>query len=377
MCAGVALLLSVAVLIPALHPSEGFPTFVAELAESGMNVVVIDDGSGPEFAHIFGLVASIAGATVLTHSHNRGKGRALKTGFQYCLDRTDIDGIVTADSDGQHTRNDIVAVAAALSNAPISRSASVLGVREFDLPSVPRKSAAGNKLTSRVVQILFGRRFKDTQTGLRGFGRSLIPLMLSVRGDRFEYEMNSLLRLVHDQVTILEVPIATVYHDIENSQSHFRPVRDSLRIYAVIFKQFFFFTASSLIGSAADILLFTLLINLLFEGDSAASGVFAATLGARIGSAVLNFVLNRRAVFSDDSSRRRGVLRYATLAVGLVICSTIGVSVLAPLTGGHVVYAKAAIDTVLFVASFLIQKRWVFAAKSPRKSTRASATMVR
>ena len=361
----------VAVIVPSLDPPDTLPGFIKDLVKVGLTPVVVDDGSGPGYAPIFDEIKNVEGAILLSHSSNLGKGRALKTGFEYSLEVLDVDSVVTADSDGQHTVEDILLTARSISEHPAHSSQAVLGVRDFDHHFVPKKSAAGNKITSRVVQVLFGRHFKDTQTGLRGFTSALLPLLLRVRGDRFEYEMNMLLRLVHEQVRIKEIPILTVYNDIENSHTHFRPLVDSLRIYAVIFKQFFLFVSSSLAGSAVDLLMFAVIINLVFNGTHAALAVTVATVAARVSSAVVNFFLNREAVFHDRSSRRRGIIRYASLAVGLVTASALGVSLLAPIMGGHVVWAKIIIDCLLFVVSFLVQKRWVFADKTDRLSDAA------
>lgn len=359
----------VAVVVPSLDPPDHLPAFVRSLAAAGFIPIVVDDGSGPDYAHVFEEIEGIDLAVVLTHESNQGKGRALKAGFEYCLAHLDVDSVVTADSDGQHTVEDILLTATSIAEHSPASIQAVLGVRDFDHDFVPRKSATGNKVTSRVVQVLFGRHFKDTQTGLRGFTIALLPLLLKIRGERFEYEMNMLLRLVHEQVKIKEVPILTVYNDIENSHTHFRPLRDSLRIYGVIFKQFFLFVTSSLAGSAVDLFMFAAIVNFAFNGSHAALAVTIATVGARVSSAIVNFFLNREAVFHDKTSRRRGVVRYVTLAIGLVVASSLGVSLLAPLMGGHVVWSKIIIDCLLFVVSFLVQKRWVFADKAGHKQT--------
>ena len=79
----------------------------------------------------------------------------------------------------------------------------------------------------------------DTQTGLRGIPASAIPTMVTIDGERYEYEMNVLLKLRDMKLGVFEVPIETIYID-DNSGSHFNPVRDAIRIYAVIFKYLFF-----------------------------------------------------------------------------------------------------------------------------------------
>ena len=92
-------------------------------------------------------------------------------------------------------------------------------------------------MTSWVFKVLCGMEISDTQTGLRAFPVSLLPLLLSVKGDRFEYETNMLLKFRQCGVKIKEVPIETVYIE-ENATSHFRPIPglpQNLPIYTCVF----------------------------------------------------------------------------------------------------------------------------------------------
>ena len=87
----------------------------------------------------------------------------------------------------------------------------------------------------------------DTQTGLRAFRTELIPVLRDIPGERYEYEMNVLLRFARDKIRILEHEIETIYID-NNAQSHFDTVKDSVRIYKEIFK----FSAFSFVGFLVD-----------------------------------------------------------------------------------------------------------------------------
>lgn len=92
------------ILIPALAPGAELIDYLQALSDAQLGqLVVVDDGSGPDYAPIFALAAQIPGCTVLRHEQNRGKGDALKTGlryFQELPDRSEYNGIVTADADG-------------------------------------------------------------------------------------------------------------------------------------------------------------------------------------------------------------------------------------------------------------------------------------
>lgn len=346
----------VVVVIPSLHPDPDFPGFVAGLAGAGFaEVLVIDDGSGPDYAHHFATIAAISGVRLLTHEVNRGKGAALKTAFADLLPRRPEAIVVTADSDGQHTAEGIEAVAAAVQAAG-SEQVMVLGTRALTERHVPFLSRLGNTVTTLVVRLLYGQRVPDTQTGLRGTPGAFLAPMLAVPGERFDYEMNVLTWALTSGVPIRQVPVATIYHDASNSQSHFRPVRDSLIIYRSIFRRAGSYVASSGIGAIVDLAAFTMLIDGIFHGRSHLAAVATATIGARVLSSAVNFTINRRVVFAQPGS----ALRYFALATGILAASTLGTTALAALFAGHVVWAKLVIDVALFAIGYHVQRTWVF-----------------
>lgn len=195
------------------------------------------------FAPIFEQCRAL-GAEIAVHAVNQGKGRALKTGLNAALNIwPDLSGVVTADADGQHTLRDILRIIEAMREHP---NALVLGSREFT-GDVPFKSRWGNRITRFVYALASGVHVSDTQTGLRGLPACAIPAMITIDGERYEYEMNVLLKLRDMKLGVVEVPIETIYID-DNSGSHFNPVRDAIRIYAVIFKYLF----SSVTSFAVD-----------------------------------------------------------------------------------------------------------------------------
>ena len=127
------------VLIPAYEPDHRLVGLVDELHDAGQRVVVVDDGSGPAYAAVFEAVRR-RGGTVLTHPVNRGKGAALKTGFQYAGG----DDVVCADADGQHRVEDILRVAAQVERT----GRTTLGVRQFTGPVPLRSSGAYTRAES-------------------------------------------------------------------------------------------------------------------------------------------------------------------------------------------------------------------------------------
>jgi len=363
-----------AVILPSLNPTEKLCQVVNELVCAGFGtVILVDDGSDDEHKTPFRQLAEFEQVTVLTHEINRGKGAGLKTAFSYLIDsRPDIEFAVTVDGDGQHLLKDILACSKA---SAANSNSLVLGCRNFDMPHVPPRSKSGNKLTASIFKILCGITISDTQTGLRAINRENFPKLLEIRGERYEYESNMLLELHSAGLPFVEVEIDTVYED-NNSCSHFRPVRDSIRIYKLIFAhifrrlfRFFKYVLSSCASSAVDLLAFWLLHMLLtvLGGESFAEGVAAVwlcTFVARAISSFVNFNLNKSFVFAKKGNYGSTIIRYYILCVLQLCVSAALVWLLGQLVSTSASWIltllKAAVDTMLFFISYRIQKAWVF-----------------
>ena len=226
-----------AIIIPAYNPDRGLPGYIRQLRQQGdFLIIVVDDGSALYSKPVFESIRSMEGCTVLIHERNLGKGAALKTAFRHVLENCeDVAHVVTADADGQHAVEDVIKVARETAG---SIRGLVFGVRDFVHPDIPSRSLFGNRLTSRLFRLLFGRRLQDTQTGLRGIPRRELRWLMTIRGDRYDFEMNTLIHAVREEVDIREVDIRTIYLD-HNASSHYRPVLDSFRIFRKIITGYF------------------------------------------------------------------------------------------------------------------------------------------
>lgn len=348
-----------AVLIPAFEPDERLVALVGALAGS-VPVLVVDDGSGAAFAPVF-VAAEAAGAVVVHHARNRGKGAALRTGFAEVARQWPGRDVVTADADGQHTTADIARVAAALEGgrSPRAHPAVVLGVRAFT-GTVPPRSRLGNAITRGAFRLATGRDVRDTQTGLRGFPAALLPWLQTIPGDRFEYEFRMLLAAPAAGVDLVQVPIRTVYLD-GNASSHFRPLADSARIYAPLLR----FSASALLAFAVDTALLLLL-------QAATGWLLASVVLARAASAGMNFAINRSLVFGAGRTVpvRTAALRYVSLAA-LVVTASFGMLTALTDAGMATLPAKVLTDAALFAVSFSVQRAVVFAPASGAHAPRA------
>ena len=334
------------VLIPAYQPDVRLPRLILELhrADPSTKIVVVDDGSGQKFSDIFEASAT-AGAHVISYENNRGKGYALREGFTWIRDVAgdSPECVVTADADGQHTLNDIFRVGRTCTDT----GKSVLGVREF-VGHVPARSRIGNTATSALFWLATGWKLKDTQTGLRAFPAALLPALLEVQGDRYEYELRVLLHLAKFRHPVTQISIETIY-EAGNPTSHFRPLQDSARIWAPLLK----FAASSGVATVIDYVL-VLVLNAL------TGALFFPVIAARLVSASVNFAMNRRVFEATGVPLRRSALRYAALAVAVIAGSY---TMLAVLTGiGMPLWiAKIIADTTMYLVSYSAQSRYVFA----------------
>lgn len=344
-------------IIPSLNPDEKLLSTIDSLKQSGFSdIIVVNDGSGEEYSKWFYEAEVAKGCTVLCHEINRGKGAALKTAFRFVTEaRPKLKGVVTVDADGQHLAKDIKAAVDSMG----SSGSVILGCRDFSLPNIPLRSRFGNRMTSLVFKVFCGLKISDTQTGLRAIPIEFLNDLITVKGDRYEYETNMLLELKRQSIPYSEVTIDTVYID-DNSSSHFRPIRDSLRIYRLILA----FCLSSGISTVVDLGLFFLLSKFVFSGEKS---VIYATALARAVSAVFNFSINRKAVFKGSGRWAISLCKYVAVAVPIMLASAFSVKGLELLLNVEsrllLTLLKTAVDTLLFLISFRMQQNWVFNKK--------------
>ena len=352
--------MNTSVILPTYNPTERLLEVVDGLINVGFdNIIIVDDGGREDVQPIFARLEKNPCCTVLHHEVNKGKGRALKTGFRYFLDNCpDKVGVVTTDDDGQHTPQDIAACVEIMEK----KNRAVYGVRDFSSPDVPPKSRFGNRVTVIVFQCCCGITLSDTQTGLRALPKECLEMLCGVKGERFEYETNVLLAMKEAGYSFIQQPISTIYEN-ENKSTQFSPIKDSVKIYAVILK----YLASSLSSSILDVVMFTVL-NMCFVSSIEESGrVLLATCLARLVSSFLNYTLNRKKVFHSSRSLGNTLAKYYIVVIVQMALSYFIVMGFTALFGAYQslwqTVIKMATDTILFFASFVIQREWVFKNK--------------
>ncbi len=346
----------VSIVLPSLNPDEKMTALLDTLCKEFSDIIIVNDGSDDEHLTPFEIAKEKYNCHVLVHEVNKGKGRALKTAFEYVAKhRPESKGVITIDGDGQHLTKDIKACAQLLIQ---KQNTIVLGARDFNAPHIPFRSRFGNKFTAVTFGLLCGMKISDTQTGLRAIPKEYLDEIASVEGERFEYETNMLLHINKVKLPFTEVKISTVYLE-DNESSHFNPIKDSIKIYKAILS----FSISSLASSLLDIGLFSVLNLFLSPIMDRATRILIATVVARISSALFNFAVNKKAVFKSDTPSITAIRRYAILCVIQMLVSYGAVNLLSMLLSTTPFFEsviKVIVDVILFFFSYQFQKNWVF-----------------
>ena len=216
--------LKTCVLIPAYNEEKRVGAVVREVLEYCPDVIVVDDGSPDDTDK----VAAEAGAIVLEHVHNQGKGAALQTGFDYAREHG-YDLAITLDADGQHAPSDIPAFLQAYerTHRPV-----LVGNRMGDVAAMPRLRRFVNRFMSDLLSRVMGQHVPDSQCGFRLYHRSAFPAgPYDAHSQRYAAESEILLRLALEGRKIGAVTIQTIYGD---EKSKVRPLADTLRFFRML-----------------------------------------------------------------------------------------------------------------------------------------------
>lgn len=344
------------IIIPAYNPNERLVNLIEALVNLSKDpIIIVNDGSLETSLKYFNQAKQF-GCNIVNHKENKGKGAAIKTGIQYANENFfNFSGYITCDADGQHLPKDILKVSMTLEDNP---EMLILGHRNFKSKNVPFKSKVGNYISAKYFYINTKTKCTDTQTGLRGIPYYLTDEMLRIQENRYDYEMMFLMNVAKLGIKFLEVDITTVYLD-NNSESHFRPVIDSIRIYKKPLK----FALTSFSSALLDLFVFTILIAI--PNNKVAIVILIATISARIISGIYNFLLNRIWSFNSKSPIKKQFYKYLILYISQLVLSILIVSILS-IIPIHLTVIKAVVDSTLFIGSYFIQKNWVF--KTSRKN---------
>jgi len=336
------------IIIPAYQPGHQLINLIGELvSDPEQKIIVIDDGSTSETQKVFDIISTnFSNVEILRHAINLGKGQALKTGFNHFLVHyaKEFPGVITADADGQHVKDDILRVSEALQTTP---QALCLGSRILD-GQVPFRRLFGNKLTIQIFKLLTGVPLKDTQTGLRGIPTSFLSELLHSTETGYDFELDMLIRAAKKGYSFYEIPIQTIYM-AENQGTHFNYLRDSFKIYFVFLR----FSMLSLATAAIDYLVFVLAFKYFHN-------LLLGIVLARLMAGTFQFTVGKFWVFKSSNKLINEAIKYVVLVIGLMLLSY---GLITPM----VIYlklspyiAKAIAEGSIFLLSFSAQNLFVY-----------------
>ena len=215
-------------LIPVLNGAGSIAGVIRGCLAHCAQVVVVDDGSSDGS----GDVAKQAGATVLRHDVNRGKGAALKTGFQWAVEHG-VDGVITLDADGQHLPDEIPRFVAA--HRETGADLIIGGRAHLFGEMLPRRRRA-NRFSAWSISVASGHKVTDSQSGFRFYSTALLR-KVRLSTDGFDMESEVIVRAGRHGFKIVTIPIGLGFVDGQ-STSHYKPLKDTLKITWTVIRAF-------------------------------------------------------------------------------------------------------------------------------------------
>jgi glycosyltransferase involved in cell wall biosynthesis len=220
-----------AILIPAYNEGKYIKVVILECSQYGNDIIVVDDGSTDDTREILKSLDTLSEPQVILIEHevNKGKGEALKTGFQYAV-QNEYCGVITIDADGQHKVSEI---ADFLSAVETNNPDVIVGSRLKNAKGMPFIRLATNRFTSWLVSIVAGKKISDVQSGFRYLGHDVLK-NIKLETKNFDTESEILLKASWMDYKIINIPISTIYH--KDFVSHVNPVKDTVKFFKLIFR---------------------------------------------------------------------------------------------------------------------------------------------
>ncbi len=311
------------ILIPSFQPSEVLISLAKQIKEKGYDILLVDDGSGDAYSSIFADASSYG--KVVGYSKNKGKGEALKFGFNYIKNNyKDALYVLTVDGDGQHTISDIVEMVKLVKE----KNKIIIGERLFD-GKIPLKSKIGNNLSKFSQGLCTYRYMKDNQCGLRAFPIRYIDELINIKGSRYEYEMMVLNYIQMKEIPYTSMDVMTIYEN-NNQGSHFRPLQDTLLIQGSIFSYGLINLLSFLFGLLSAFLFY----ELLFKEGAVCSNPLSYELATLIASPLtLLFQFILTLIVFRPTRVARVIFRFIIIKIIMLISEILVVSFFVRIAG--------------------------------------------
>lgn len=336
------------IIIPSYNPPENlFEGLLNKLKDGFKNVLIINDGSNAKYNNFFKNAENKYKYKVLKNDNNLGKGSAIKKGYNYALENyPNVKVYVVIDCDNQHDIDDMIKCCQKSIKNPNSL---VIGARNFDLENVPFRNKCGNILTRNVFKWLFNYHLNDVQTGLRAISPQVAKKLVTVVGNRYNYELNCLIYCCENGIPIYEVPIKTIYIG-SNKYSHFNPIKDSI----IIYKEFVNYYFKFIIPYIVSLIIFLV----IFYCWDSTNDLFAICFTNAISGfilMILHFLFNYKNIYKHG--RVGDNIIYILRKVLKIIIAGILIYILYNILNINLLFSKLIIDSILtFIMWSLFQK---------------------
>lgn len=215
------------IIIPAYNAGKYLPELFSEIAKFSTldKVVVINDGSSDNTIK----VCEDNNIALVSHKKNKGKGAALRTGFEFCLEKGD-DFVITMDADGQHSPEFIPDF---IKKYEETRKDIIIGNRLADTSNMPRDRVFSNKTTTFLLSLISGQKLYDSQSGYRLISCKVLQNIDTI-SDKFDMESEQLVKASRAGYRIDQIPIKTIYDDEGSSSIH--RFKDTYRFIKMFFR---------------------------------------------------------------------------------------------------------------------------------------------
>ncbi len=214
--------LNCCILIPTYNNAQTLEKVITDVSEYSENIIVVNDGSTDSTNHI---LAKFDNIRVISYKNNKGKGFALRTGFEAAR-KKGFDCVITIDSDGQHFADDIPVFVEKLET---EKNSIIIGARNMNQESVPGKSNFGNRFSNFWFKFNTGISVPDTQSGYRLYPVILLESINFIT-PKYEFEVEVIVRAAWKSIGVIAVPVKVYYPPAEERISHFRPIPDFSRV---------------------------------------------------------------------------------------------------------------------------------------------------
>ena len=224
--------LKIAILIPSYNEGTRISAVIRDCFGYNLDIIIINDGSTDNTAQALKEfeIQKDNKVIVITHSVNKGKGEALKTGFA-CAVNNSYSGVITIDADGQHDTKEINDFLDELyKNDPDI----IVGSRFGNTKGMPFIRRSVNYLTSWIISSIAGKKIEDVQSGYR-FIKTDVLKNIKLETKNFDTESEILLKAGWFNYKITNIPIRTIYF-LDDFKSHVNPVKDTIKFFKLAFR---------------------------------------------------------------------------------------------------------------------------------------------